>query len=328
MAGPLWADSLRIATYNTELSRKGPGLLLQAIRKGDPQVAAVVEVIARAGPDVIALQGIDYDLDGAAIAALARRLEAEGLSLPYHFALHPNAGLRTGLDMDGDGRSGGPRDAQGYGLYRGHGGMAVLSRWPIAQDQARDFSSLLWRDLPGAVLPVHSGGQPFPSEAAQAIQRLSSVGHWVVPIDTPQGPVHLLTFHATPPVFDGPEDRNGLRNRDELRLWLTYLGGALGPVPDHFVVLGDANIDPDGGQGRKEVIHELLSGPHVSDPLPGRPTVRWQGVGDLRVDYALPARALRVTGAGVLWPAEDDPFAATVEQASRHRLVWVDVALP
>ena len=34
---------------------------------------------------------------------------------------------------------------------------------------------------------------------------------------------------------------------------------------------------------------------------------------------------LTVTGTGVVWPAPDDPFAKTVEAASRHRLVWVDV---
>ena len=34
--------------------------------------------------------------------------------------------------------------------------------------------------------------------------------------------VHFLVSHPTPPVFDGPEDRNGPRNYDEIRFWADY----------------------------------------------------------------------------------------------------------
>ena len=337
---------MRIATYNTELSRDGPGLLLRDIRKGDPQVEAVVAVIAAARPDIIALQGIDYDLHGAALNALADRLAEAGVPYPHRFAGPPNSGMRTGLDMDGDGRADGPRDAQGYGRFTGQGGMAVLSRWPLDIAGMRDFSGMLWADLPGARLPM-SGGRPYPGAEAQAVQRLSSVAHWDIAVQTPAGPLHLLTFHATPPVFDGPEDRNGLRNRDELRLWQVYLEGGLAPAPPaSFVLLGDANIDPNDGDGRKDAIRALLSGPHVTDPRPasaggaavpdpghaGDPaldTVEWEGPGNLRVDYVLPAAGLEVRAAGVLWPEAGRSYrgidAETVARASRHRLVWVDL---
>ena len=35
--------------------------------------------------------------------------------------------------------------------------------------------------------------------------------------------VHFLVSHPTPPVFDGPEDRNGTRNFDEIRFWADYI---------------------------------------------------------------------------------------------------------
>lgn len=339
------AEPLRVASFNAELSRDGPGVLLGDIVKGDAQVDAVVAVIAAAAPDILGLQSIDYDLNGAALQALARRLEDAGQSYPYRFAGPPNSGVRTGLDMDGDGRSDSARDTQGFGRFTGQGGMAVLSRYPILQDELRDFSDLLWRDLPGASMPEQDGA-PFPSEKVQAIQRLSSVAHWDVPVKTPGGVLHLLTFHATPPVFDGPEDRNGLRNRDELRLWQVYLSGGLPqPAPGAFVILGDANIDPADGDGRPDGIRALLSDGQVIDPQPrsagglvhadpghtGDPaldTVAFDGPGNLRVDYVLPAATLKVLDAGVIWPAPDAPFAETVRQASRHRLVWVDLALP
>ena len=176
-AGPLLADTIRIATFNTELARKGPGVLLRDIARGkDPQIKAVIEVIISASPDVIALQGVDYDLDHKALTAFKRALADHGHDYPYHFAAPPNAGLMTDLDLDGDGKLGGPGDAQGFGRFYGEGAMAVLSRHPILTDEVQDYSSLLWRELPDADLPQTQHG-PFPSAAAIAVQRLSTNGH-------------------------------------------------------------------------------------------------------------------------------------------------------
>ncbi len=343
MAGTAGADTLRIATYNVELSRKGPGLMLRDILGGaDPQVAAVLEVIRAADPDVLLLTGFDWDAGGAALGAFAERAGA----YPFRFALRPNTGLATGLDMNGDGRTGDATDAQGYGRFTGADGMALLSRVPVDAGAARAFTGMLWRDLPGAELP-QVDGKPFPSEAAQAAQRLSTVAHWDVPLIVGERRLHLLAFNATPPVFDGPEDRLGLRNRDEIRIWSLYLDGKLDdPPPDApFVILGDANLDPADGEGRHEAVAALLARADLHDPAPrsaggaaaadarqrGDPALDTaaypKAPGNLRLDYVLPSRGLAVADAGVWWPAPGAPGADDAAAASRHRLVWVDIAL-
>nr|WP_245837687.1 endonuclease/exonuclease/phosphatase family protein [Tropicimonas sediminicola] len=338
-----------MATYTVELSRKGPGLLLRDILRGeDEQVAAVVGVIARVHPDILLLTGFDVDHGNAALSALADRMAEAGAPYPHRFSLRSNAGMATGLDLDGNGRAGEPRDAQGYGRFAGQGGMAILSRFPVLADEVTDFSALLWKDLPGAHLP-EAEGVPFPSEAALALQRLSSTGHWVVPVALPGGGrLHLLAYAATPPVFDGPEDRNGLRSADETALWQRYLDGALGPAPPErdFVILGKVNLDPLDGDGRHAAVRALLSDPRLQDPAPtgeggalnptaghhGAPeldTADWPepaegGPGNLRVDYVLPAAGMRVLAAGVHWPS-GGLAGEEAAAASRHRLVWADL---
>jgi hypothetical protein len=347
------AEPLRIATWNVELARDGPGLLLRDILADAPDVAAVAEVIARVSPDVLLLTGVDYDLQGHALAALADVIGAAGAPYAHRFALPPNSGLATGRDMDGDGRAGTPRDAQGYGAFAGQGGIALLSRLPVDIEATRDFSAFRWHDLPGALLVAGD-----PPEGAHPDQRLSSVGHWDVALTLPDGGrVRLWAWHATPPVFDGPEDRNGRRNHDESAFWLRYLDGALYvlPEPGPFVLLGDANLDPEDGDGRPEALRALLGHPRLVDPMPrsdggraaaardggvngvhrGDPamdTADWpdDGVdapGNLRVDFVLPSSEWRILGSGVWWPeAGEEAEAAAV--ASRHRMVWVDVELP
>lgn len=333
------ADTLRIATYDVELSQRGPGLLYAAILKDDPRVLAAQQVIAANRPDILLLTGFDYDADLVALAEFAEGLAALGQSYPHRFALRPNTGMPTGLDLDGDGYLGGAGDAQGWGRFSGAGAMAILSRYPIDTAAARDFSAMLWRDLPGASLPYDL------TPEASAIQRLSTTGHWDVPVTTPSGTLHLLAFAATPPVFDGPEDRNGRRNADEITFWRAYLDGKLPwQPPQDFVILGLANLDPLKGSGRHGAIKALLSDPRLQDRVPQSPngtdTADFPepddplkpGPGNLRVDFVLPSASLKVLDAGVVWPAPDDPeqtaLSAAVTTASRHRLVWVDVTLP
>ncbi|MGB3245313.1 MAG: endonuclease/exonuclease/phosphatase family protein [Sulfitobacter sp.] len=310
---------MRVATFNTELARKGPGLLLRDILKGDdPQITAVIDLLVRANADIITLQGFDYDLEGTALAAFATALAGQGLSYPYRFAAPPNAGLMTTLDLDMDGNTGNARDAQGFGRFFGQGAMALLSRYPIAITEVQDFSTLLWRDVPQNLYPMIKG-QPFGGPEVYAIQRLSSHGHWVVPIDHPElRRVHVMTFHATPPVFDGPEDRNGRRNHDEVTFWSLYLDGIFGLAPKkRFVLMGDANLDPVRGDGRGAAMTTALSDPRLQDPLPDEPTVLWEQTGAMRVDYVLPSADWKIVDAAIL-PANPD--------ASRHRLVWIDLA--
>jgi len=334
---------VRIATFATPLSRDGPGLLLRDIIAGDdPQIRATIDIIDQIAPDILLLTDIDFDSGGIAVRALSDALQ---FPFPHRFTHLPNAGQQTGLDLDGNGVAGDAQDALGYGRFLGDGGMAILSRYEIDGVRFMDFSSVLWRDLPNAVLPK-VGGLLFPTADVFESLPVSSTGHWMVPIIIGDTPVTLLAFDATPPVFDGPEDFNGLRNRDELRLWEAVLNGELGPVPAHPVVIGNANIDPVDGEGLRAGIAEFLTHPALQDAEPrsdggafagdpdhlGTPaldTVDWPDgrPGNLRVSYILPSRDLKIAGAGVFWPAPSDPLSSLMSDEIAHRLVWIDLAV-
>lgn len=351
LALPAAAEQMRVATFAAPFTRDGPGLLLRDILAGDDaQAQAAIGVIVATAPDILVLTAFDYDAGGAALGALATALRAQGLDYQHSFATLPNSGLPTGLDLDGDGQAGRARDAQGYGRFAGQAGLAVLSRWPIDTGAVRDLSALLWRDLPGATLPRNPDGTAFPSDAALAVQRLSSTAHWLVPVQAPGGVVDLLVWSATPPVFDGPEDRNGLRARDELRLWQVLLDGGLGlPLPGGaFVIAGNSQLDPADGDGDRAAMAAFLTDPRWQDPAPrsaggalaadagqtGDPALDsadWpdDAPGNLRVSYVLPSARWQMRGAGVFWPAPDDPQATLLGAdglaAGPHRLVWVDI---
>lgn len=285
-------------------------------------------MIAAADADILLLLDIDYDAGLAALTALAGALEAVGRPYPHRLALSPNSGRPTGIDLDGDGRSHRARDAHGFGYFTGDGGMALLSRLPFGA--VRDFTAFRWADLP------ESSAAPVTPEAALDLLRLHHVGAWDVEILTPSGPFHLLAGHASAPVFDGPEDRNGLRNADEIRFWRLYLDGWTPEGPPFaaqaFAIAGTLNLDPDRGEGRREALRALLGHPAVRDPAPeggaGTATAEWPRTGALRVDYILPAADLTVTGSGILWPGAEPLLGISAEMAasaSAHRLVWVDL---
>lgn len=338
------SDTIRIASYNVELARKGPGLLLRDIhRDKDADIRAALDVLGRISPDIVLLQGIDYDADLLAARAFNAALGTH--QYPYLFARPPNAGVPTGLDLNGDGQAHGPADAQGFGRFFGQGGMVLLSRLPILNDQARDFSQFLWRDLPDHLIPHGTDFSGFAQDAL-AEQRLATLAHWDVPVQiTPDIQLSLWCFQAGPPVFDGPEDRNGRRNHDEIAFWLRYLDGDL-PVSraaGPFALLGGANLDPRDGDGRHDILVQLLSHPALQDPQPAddlgatraraeggvnrthqtdprQDTANWKdqnGPGNLRVDYVLPSSDLTVVASGLAWP-----------ETGRHALVWVDLAPP
>lgn len=279
-------------------------------------------VLTTLRPDIVVLQGIDWDFNGAAASALQDRLVEAGLVLPHRFAGPPNSGRASGLDLNGNGRLGEAEDAHGYGEFTGQGGLLVLSRFPIVTAEVQDFTAFLWSDLPGALLPI-----PGIDPAITDQQRLSSNAHWVVPVETDDGRLWLGSFAAAPPVFDGPEDRNGRRNHDEVVFWGHYLDGTFGPVPDGFVLAGNANLDPDQGDGRNEAINALLARPDLQDAIGPGPTVDWSAidVGKLRVSYILPGPDWQVMDGGVHWPAEDTTAGKTAAIASRHRIIWTDL---
>lgn len=339
------AEAIRPATFAAPLSRDGPRLLLRDILgRDDPAIGATTRIIASVQPDIILLTDFDFDADRATLDAFAESLGDSGMIYPHRFSIRPNAGMATGMDMDGNGRLGEARAAQGYGRFAGQGGLAILSRWPVDMAGVTDLGPLLWRELPGAVLATKDG-QPFPSAEVQAVQRLSSTGHWIVPINAPGGTVTLMVWSATPPVFEGPEDLNSLRNRDELALWRAVLDGTIAARPEAaFVLMGNSNLDPVDGDG----ISAAMADPRLQDPRPqseggraaadqdqsGDPaldTADWPdgAPGNLRVSYILPSAEWVVRRSGVVWPGPDDPDAATlgtdVELAGPHRLVWADL---
>lgn len=353
------ADTVRVATFNVSLGRRGPGVLLKGILSGkDEQVAAVIAIIKHVNPDILLLNEFDNDHTNLALTAFQTLLD-----YPYAYAPMGNEGMPSGLDMDGDGKPYEWADALGFGRFPGSEGMALLSRYPIGY--ARSFANLRLVDLDNAVMPTNADGSTFLTEEVMAAQRMSSKSHWDVEVVLPNGKaLHILASHPSPPVFDGPEDVNGLRNSAEVGFWVSYLDGqsfedAAGLVAtfagQDFVLLGDLNSDPADGEGHKAPLHRLLGHPLVQDTEPrskgailaalrlggvneqhvGDPafdTVEWDAdIGNMRVDYALPSASLTVLDAGVFWSAPDAPNGEMIaegrEGASNHRLVWVDVAL-
>ena len=282
-------EPLRVATFNASLNRFSAGGLLAdlAANDDDPrdaQVRAVAEIVQRVRPDVLLVNEFDHDPSGTAAALFRANFlevgwgEQEGIEYPYVYAAPSNTGVPSGADLNDDGVVGGPDDAFGFGFFPGQFGMLVLSRHPIATDDVRTFQTFLWRDMPGNLIPTD-----YYDESEQAILRLSSKSHWDVPIETPSGTVHLLAAHPTPPVFDGPEDRNGRRNHDEIRFWADYVSprpadgayiydddgtsGGLAPGA-RFVIAGDYNADPFDGDSIDSAASQLLDAPLVVDPRP------------------------------------------------------------
>ena len=162
--------------------------------------------------------------------------------------------------------------------------MVVLSRFPIVDDGVRTFRNLLWTSMPGARLPDDpTTPEPadFYSPEELAVLRLSSTSHWDVPVYVGGRIVHVLAAHPAAPGGDGPEDRNGLRNADEIRFWADYVNGpdAAWIVDDagvsggltagsDFVIVGDMNSDPVDGDSVAGAIDQLLTIPGIQDPAP------------------------------------------------------------
>ncbi|OLT20002.1 endonuclease [Ornithinimicrobium sp. CNJ-824] len=362
---------VRFATFNASLNRFNDGDLARDLSTGENlQAQNVAETIQRTRPDVVLVNEFDY---AAGNEDLFRDnyLEvpqngAEAIDYPYAYIAPSNTGIPSGVDLNGDGTVGGPDDAFGYGYFPGQYGMVVYSRYPINADEVRTFQTFRWADMPGNLMPTD-----FYSQEAQEVLRLSSKSHWDVPVEVGHRTVHVLAAHPTPPTFDGPEDRNGRRNHDEIRFWADYVGspkesayiyddegerGGLKPG-ERFVVVGDYNADPRDGDSVNGAIDQLLDHPRVNTTvtpaseggaeqafLQGGVNLEHRGdpafdtadfsepPGNLRVDYVLPSRSLKIDDAGVFWPTSDDPLFRLVGTypfpTSDHRLVWVDVRLP
>jgi hypothetical protein len=361
-------EPVRVATFNASLNRFNAGdlgtELAAVVGGGAPgaQLGAVLDIIAINDPDILLINEFDYAPDNA-------ELMADITGYPYSFAAPSNTGIPSGKDLNNDGSVGGPDDAFGFGFFPGQYGMVVLSRYEITD--VRTFQTFLWKDMPGAMLPENLDGTSFYSDDELDIFRLSSKSHWDVTIDIGARGLHFLVSHPTPPVFDGPEDRNGTRNFDEIRFWADYISpstsgyiydddGAYGGLTpgSAFVIAGDQNSDPLDGDSIPGAVQQLLESPrvnakvtpssegavqqadlqgainddHLGDPAFDTADFSDTTPGNLRADYVLPSKQLRIVDAGVFWPLNDDPLFDLVGTfpfpSSDHRLVWIDVTVP
>ena len=278
--------TVRFATFNASLNRSFAGQALADLSApGNAQATAVAEIIQRVRPDVLLVNEFDFEPDNALADAFQENYlsvphnGAAAIEYPYVFVAPSNTGIPSGFDLNNNGVVGGPDDAFGFGFFPGQFGMAVFSMYPIDEDSIRTFQLFLWKDMPGALLP-DDPATPAPADWYSAAElevfRLSSKSHWDVPIDIDGTTVHFLVSHPTPPVFDGPEDRNGTRNSDEIRFWADYVtpgpasayiyddaGGTGGPQPGElFVIAGDQNSDPLDGDSIPGSIQQLTE--HLS----------------------------------------------------------------
>ena len=290
LALPVAADdhATRFATFNASLNRGAAGGALADLSSPDnAQAQNGAAIIQRVRPEVLLLNEFDYEPDGALVAAFADNYLAvaqaddlEPISYEYSFVAPSNTGVASGFDLDNDGNAvtdpaadGYGNDAFGFGLFEGQYGMAVLSQHPIDEAAVRTFQTFLWQDLDSAMLPDDPAtDEPADWYSAEELAafRLSSKSHWDVPVDVDGTTVHLLASHPTPPVFDGEEDRNGLRNHDEIAFWAEYIAGADYIYDDvgttgglepgsHFVIAGDLNADPNDGDSTGNPVDMLLS---------------------------------------------------------------------
>ena len=370
--GPTGFDSktgIRFATYNVSLYRKGSGELIEDLATGtNSQAHKLATIIQHVRPDVLLLNEFDYDTDGAAADSFCDLYlgvdhgDVKAIAYPNRFSAESNTGQRSEFDFDKNGRVDDPADCFGYGVHPGQYGMLVLSKYPIDLVNVRTFQKFLWHKMPDARLPSDPTNQkPYYSAEALSAFRLSSKSHWDVPILIGDATIHFLVCHPTPPVFDGPEDRNGKRNHDEIRLFADYIdpersdylvddqgqAGGLEPAAK-FVIAGDLNADPFDGDSHDGAASQLVNHPRVqSVPIPnslGAAELGQQGVnakhrgdpandtadfddgstGNLRIDYVLPSRTLSVAKSGVFWPELESPLHQLIK-VTDHRLVWVDV---
>ena len=371
------SDRVRIATFNVSMDASNyveyeqlptvtESPVPTQLANGNEQIAGIAEILQRVRPDIVLLNEFDYVERERGIDVFLRdylgasQNGLQPLEYPYVYTAPVNTGVPSAFDLNRDGEATGRgNDAWGFGWYPGQYGMVILSKYPLAIDDARTFQHFLWRDMPGhhvPKVPNEAGeltAENWYSDEVMAQFPLSSKSYWDVPVQVGERRIHLLTAHPTPPGFDGPDNRNGMKNFDEIRLIRDYLTpGADNYIYDDdgvrgglaadaaFVILGDLNAAPGAG-GVDGAIEQLLEHPRVKDPTPTSKggkrhspdidgaeyhTAAWRK----RVDYVLPSTDLTVNDAGVFWPIKGQQgyrLMAERGASSDHRLVWVDIAI-
>ncbi|MEB3211665.1 MAG: phytase, partial [Leptolyngbyaceae bacterium] len=285
------ATPIRFASFNASLNRNTAGELIENLSTGDDtQAQSVAEIIQRTNPDVVLINEFDFDAEGEAAALFQQNYLSvsqngvDPVDYPYVYVAPSNTGVPSGFDLDNSGAAGdfAPNDAQGFGFFEGQFAFAIFSKYPIVEDEIRTFQNFLWKDMPGALLPADPADADgngdtenwFTPDELEVV-RLSSKNHVDVPISVDGEIIHVLASHPTPPVFDGPEDRNGTRNFDEIRFWSDYVNGEDYIYDDNgsvgglaagarFVIMGDQNSDPFDGDSIPGAAQQILLNPLVN----------------------------------------------------------------
>ena len=351
--------AIRVATFNAALNRKTDGQLVNDLKAGDEQAKRIAAIVQLVSPDILLLNEVDYSNGQAAKILLDDYLNKPQLPklapkkdlFKYYYTASVNTGVPSGQDLNLNGRSTDSDDGWGYGAFPGQYGMVIYSKHPIQTEAIRTFQMLKWSAMPDAKRPFiidkATGTKSFfHSDELWKLMRLSSKSHWDVPIQVNASTLHVIASHPTPPVFDGPEDRNGCRNHDEIRLIKDYVEGEsyadyivddnsiAGPLDKSasFVVMGDLNSDPVDGSGISQGIVDLLASKRVaSNATPsskgateagfkqGQANEKQKGkpehdtadfndksTGNLRVDFVLPSSDCKIIGGGVFWPVTSE----------------------
>ncbi len=369
------ATEVTFATFNVSMEAqnylpkgaKGDATVLAGLLKSDaqPQIRNIAHIIQLTRPDVLLLNEFDYIADNEqGIKAFIKHYlnkpqgSSPAIDYPYFYYSTVNTGQPSPYDLDNDGHASGTgADAWGFGFYPGQYGMVLLSKYPIDSANIRTFQHFKWKDMPGFMPTQKADGSAWYSQAAWQEFPLSSKSHWDIPLNINGSTVHVLASHPTPPVFDGPENRNGIRNHDEIRFWVDYLTydkagyiyddkGKTGGLNEkaRFVLLGDQNASVDAeGDALHAAIRSLYLHPRVNNSLPPQSkgaaehtpnnphaafhTADWR----MRADYVLPSKTgFIIKQSGVFWPQKADPHYPLVGSrgaSSDHRLVWVRLEL-
>lgn len=230
-------ESIRFASFNASLNRNSEGQLITDLStETNEQAQNVAEIIQRVNPDIVLINEFDYDAEGTSAELFQQNYlsvsqnEVAPINYAYRYVAPSNTGIASGFDLNNNGvvttpgEPGYGDDAFGFGFFPGQYGMALYSKYPI--DNIRTFQNFLWKDMPGALLP-DDPATPEPNDwyspEELEVFRLSSKSHWDISVNVGGEIVHVLVSHPTPPTFDGPEDRNGTRNHDEIRFWSDYI---------------------------------------------------------------------------------------------------------
>jgi 3-phytase/alkaline phosphatase D len=107
--------------------------------------------------------------------------------------------------------------------------------------------------------------------------------------------------------------------------------GSAQQLLEHPLVNTKVTPDSEGGP-EQAVLQDLANDTHLGDPAFDTADFNDFAPGNLRADYVLPRKNLRIIEAGVFWPLSDDPLFPLVGTfpfpSSDHRLVWIDVWVP